>query len=173
MESQFVQELLDRTERTRERNNWKNDGMAWNIRAGGFNPLMMQTRPAEVRRIEFTSVTRGQGAGEFFYSISTDYVGGIFHYERNGDYERRLVHQNQLRVEDLCLHPQHRTLALSLRNGDGTAHIATMEVDRRGIHAVTEGDSVDEAPAWVPARRRNWYTSRRASAAIRMACFVR
>ena len=32
VESAFVQELLDRAERSRERNNWKDDGMAWNLR---------------------------------------------------------------------------------------------------------------------------------------------
>jgi hypothetical protein len=147
-ESTWVQELLDRAERSRERNNWKSDGLAWNIRSGAM-PGLMRGAPAEVRHVAFASIARGRCANELYYSINTDHVGGIFQLEMPGNYERRLVHRNELCAIDLASHPTEPLLAVSLRNGDGTAHIGTMEVDHRGLRVVTEGDVIDEAPVWA------------------------
>lgn len=152
LESDFVQEILNRAEKQRERNNWKSDGIAWNLRPGGFSPLGNTARPAEVRQIRYDSLSRGHNPSEIFYSITSNFVGGIFHLELNGNYERRLLHRNGLCVPDLALHPSERKLAVSVRNDDQTSHIGILEVDRRGIREITEGDSVDESPSWIPGK---------------------
>ena len=151
IDSPFVQQMLERIQRTRERHDWKNQGLGWRVGAGGFGGMMAGGGvPAEVRRIRFSGLTRGGRPGELLYALETDHVGGLFSYDTAEQYERRLYHRNQFRAANLARHAGDGTLAVSLRAEDGSAHIATMNADGRGISEVTEGDAVDEAPAWAP-----------------------
>jgi hypothetical protein len=152
IDSPFVQQMLDRIQRTRERHDWKNQGMAWQMGAGGFGGFMggRPNMPAEVRRVRFSGLTRGQNPGELLYALDTDHVGGLFVYDTSQQSERRLYHRNQFRAANLSRHPSNDTLAVSLRGEDGSAPIAIMEPDGRGLKEITEGDVIDEAPAWSP-----------------------
>ena len=163
VDSPFVQGILDRVEKGRQRNDWKSGGMAWNL-GGGGGPRMPMPGAAgagEMRRIQFTGVAAasggvtGQGA-DLFYVLDTDYVGGLFAYEPATGYERRLYHRNDFRAADLACHATDGTLAMSVRLPDGTAHLATFTAagEGRGLKQLTEGDAVDEAPAWAEGGRR-------------------
>jgi hypothetical protein len=152
IDSPFVQSMLNRIQRSRERHDWKSQGMAWQMGAGGFGGLMggRAMAPAETRRVRFSGLTRGQNPGELLYALDTDHVGGLFLYDTAQQSERRLYHRNQFRAANLSRHPINDTLAVSLRAEDGSAHIAIMEQDGRGLKEITEGDVIDEAPAWSP-----------------------
>ncbi len=151
IDSVFVQTILDRVEKNRSRNEWKSQGMAWNFASrGGGNPFGMGAAPAEVRRIRFSGVAGGGQAKELLYAIDTDFAGGLFHHDLADASERRLYHRNQFRATDLSRHAHDGTLTFTVQQEDGTAHIATMAAEGRGFKEVTEGDSVDEAPTWVP-----------------------
>lgn len=149
VESTFAQGILDRVNRSRQKNDWKEQSFGWNLNNRRFNPMGLATAAAETRRIRFTGLTKGQ-SNQLLYALDTDYVGGLFCFDAEENYERRLFHRNQFRAADLCAHPKDGLLALSLMNDDGTANIATMESGGKGVREVTEGDSVDEAPAWAP-----------------------
>ena len=43
---------------------------------------------------------------------------------------------------------------MSLRAPDGSASVAVMEAAGRGLKPVTEGDSVDESPSWIPSENK-------------------
>lgn len=146
VESVFAQQILDRVERNRQRNDWK-EGMAWS-----FATQRMQlgvSAAGEVRSIRFTGVAAGRTARELFYAIDTDYVGALFEYDPKEGYERRLFHRNHFRPRDLCCHGESGMLAFSLPADDGTACITVIDPQGRGLREVTEGDSVDEAPSWA------------------------
>ena len=147
VESVFAQQIMDRVERSRQRNDWKADGLTWNLGRPGIGPMGMEL-PAEMRRIRFTGVTAGP-AGKIYYAMDTDYVGGLFEYELAEGYERRLFHRNGFRISDLARHPKDGMLAFSLQRDDGTACIAAIEAEGRGLRELTEGDSMDEAPSWA------------------------
>lgn len=146
VDSVFVQTILDRVESSRSKNEWKSEGMAWNVTRMGRGG-MPAGPAAETRRIRFSGVTAAD-AREMVYAIDTDYVCGLFHYDLTNGYERRLFHRNQFRATDLSRHPVDGTLAFTVQSPDGTAHIATMSAAGRGIKEITEGDAVDEAPSW-------------------------
>lgn len=155
IESPFVQQMLDRIERNRQRHGWKESGgMAWQqFGSRGMLPMGMNVGPvpADVRRIRYSGLTRGTRAGELTYALDTDHVGGLFLFDTAESYERRIYHRNDFRAATLARHPVAGTLALSVRADDGTAHIAIMDADGRGLKEVTEGDCIDEAPQWAPA----------------------
>jgi hypothetical protein len=148
--SAFVQTILERVESSRSRNEWKSEGMAWNITRGpgGMGSALAGGAVAEVRRIRFSGVTAG-AASEMIYAIDTDYVCGLFNYDISTGYERRLFHRNQFRATDLARYEGDGTLAFTVHSPDGSSHISTMSATGRGIKDVTEGDAVDEAPSWM------------------------
>jgi len=154
IESRFGQEMIDRETRARQKNQWKSKSAGWNVRAdGGMGFMGMGGEPGadpEARRIHITAVARGHAAGEMLYALDTDTVGGLFHYTLEGDDERRLIHHHEFRVRDLHRHPTDPIVACSVRHDDGSANIAVMPADGGKLKPITEGDSVDESPAWVP-----------------------
>lgn len=151
VDSPFVQQMLDRAERGRQRNEWKGGGgMAWNLNAAGRGPWNMQGfAPADIRHVRFTGVAPGREAGQLLYALDTTNVGGLFEYNTGEQLERRIYHRNQFRSSGLDRHPQTQSLVLSLAAEDGTAHIGVMDAEGRGLKEVTEGDCVDEQPRFV------------------------
>ena len=152
IESHFVQEMLDRQEQQRQRSDWK-EGMAWDFSPGAMLRQQRVAMPG-TRPVAFNCVTRGPGEGEMMYALQTSAVGGLFIYEMKTGYERRLLHRAEFSPHDLVRNPADGSLAISLRNEDGTADIAIMNAQGKGLKAVTGGDSVDQSPAWVPGRPR-------------------
>ena len=149
VESTFVQGILDRVEKNRQRNEWKDSNMAWQLNRR-MNPLALNAQLGELRRVRFAGVTAGPSANEILYAIDTDYACGLFQHELQEGYERRLYHRNQFRACDLARSSQTGMLAFALRSADGTSHIATMAAEGRGFKTITEGDAIDEAPCWAP-----------------------
>src|SRR5690348_6431291 len=125
VESPFVQGILDRLERNRERNEWKNGG--WSFSAASFMGMGGMSRvPVETRRIRFTGVTSGGNPGQLLYALDTDHVGGLFRRDLVQDQEQRLLHKQQFRARDVARRPSDGMLAMSLQQPDGTAHLAVM-----------------------------------------------
>jgi hypothetical protein len=149
IESPFVQGILDRVERDRERGEWKSQGMAWNLGSQMRMPFGPVGLPADRRRIRFSGVTSAGDGKQLLYSLDTDHVGGLFQYELADGYERRLYHRQQLRINDIARHRMDGTLVFSMLAEDGTAHIGMMGAEGKGFKSITAGDAVDEAPSWV------------------------
>src|SRR5215208_3367623 len=149
IESPFVQGILDRVERDRERSEWKSQGMGWNFSASMRGPMGDMGLPADRRRIRFSGVTSAGDSKQLLYSLDTDHVGGLFQYELGDGIERRLYHRQQLRINDVCRHRGDGTLLFSMLAEDGTAHIGMMGAEGKGFKSITAGDAVDEAPSWV------------------------
>jgi hypothetical protein len=150
VDSPFVQGMIDRAERARQRNDWKDaGGMAWNFRAGGMKTGMLPASGSQLRRVQWTSVTRGPSSDEVIYGISAEHVGGIFLHHIPQDHERRLLHRNAFVPADLDRNRADGTLAMSVGQKDGTACISIMKADGKGLRDLTEGDSIDQSPAWT------------------------
>src|SRR3954464_13854796 len=76
IDSPFVQQMLERAERARQRHGWKNQSMGWRLNtAAGFGAEAMGQMggPADVRRVRFSGLTRGSSAGELLYALDTDH----------------------------------------------------------------------------------------------------
>ncbi len=151
IESDFARGILERLERDRDRHEWKQGGMAWNF-GKGFGAPGQAAPPADVRRIRFSGLARSAKPGHFLYALDTDYVGGLFEYELAGGYERRLFHRNQFRATDLACRAADGRIAMSIQSDADTAHIALIGSEGRGLQQITEGDCVDQSPAWSLAQ---------------------
>jgi hypothetical protein len=151
VDSPFAQGVIEREVRDRQRNEWKTQGA--NAAFGrGLPPWAMRTDDAGTRRVFFTGLTAG--TGELLYALSTGPVGGLFVHNLADGTERRVFHRNGFRARDLSCRADDGTIALSLQGDDGTANLAIVDAGGRGVREVTEGDSVDQSPAWVPGDKR-------------------
>lgn len=103
----------------------------------------------QVLRIQITAVTRGAD-GQLLYALETDRIGGLLTFDPGAGRERRLFHRENFRVSDLDRHPELPLTACSVPLPNGGANLATISDASPHLVEVTEGDSLDEAPSWIP-----------------------
>lgn len=156
IESEFIRTYEERRALSRERNSFRNQGMMWNFNSAQ-QPMAMAEMPIpddQQRPLRFTGVCRGPKSGEMFYSLQTDLIGGLFHFDAATGYERRLLHRQQLDLRDLAISSNGAELACTLGVGGGATNIGVMDAEGGKLKEVTSGDSMDEAPSWVAGRGR-------------------
>lgn len=152
IESKFGQTVRDRAVRIVQRDSWKNEGPGAQFMSGRLLWGGAGSDPAEMR-IAMKSPSRGPEPGRLLYVLETDDMGGIFSVTTDDFEEQRLFHHAKYFVENLNASPGHDLIACSIRNQGGTANIALMKADGSDHKEITEGDSVDSSPAWIPGRR--------------------
>jgi len=151
--SAFGQEVIDRALRNQQKHAWKfrergDDPFRGQILWGNADAAQNSTLPVHI-----TSVSRGQGKEELLYVLETDSIGGVFSYDLEEKEELRVFHREQFQARDLAMHPDGEAVAASLPGGFG-ANIAIGRGDGRRLEEVTEGDSFDSGPSWVPGKER-------------------
>ena len=154
--SRFAQEMVDRDERRRQKDEWKRGSTGWaatSLPSGGDMlgigaALGVDPDNPEARPINIVSVCAAS-RGKLIYALETDAIGGLFEYDPANDEEKRLVHRAEFRVADLDVHPGDGKLACCLHTADGSVNLATMRSDGGRLQEITEGDSLDQAPSWV------------------------
>ncbi len=144
LDSPYVQESLDRQERSRERHSWK-QGTSFGIAAGGN----LRNFEASDKPVLATSVAF-EANGDLLYFLRDESIGGLFRREAASGNEMRLLLKQSLSLSDLSLSPDGGTLAASSRQSAGVANIVLLNSDGSAYREVTGGDTVDAAPAWIP-----------------------
>ena len=152
IESQFGQSIRERAVRSQQRHSWKNSGAGEKFLSGAMLWGRIMQDPAAIR-ISITSLCRGATSGQMLYSLETDDLCAVLSLENLGAEERRLWNKNDKRLSHLTVGPDG-TVACSVRHEFGTANIAVRPDDQTGFSEVTEGDSLDSAPRWVPNHPR-------------------
>ena len=144
LHSAYVQEAVERRERLRDRNNWK-QGTSFQISAGGgarsFEP---GDKPIMATSAVFET------NGDLLYFLRDDNVGGLFRREMESGKELRVLLKQNLNLGDLNLSPAGDQLAASSQQSGGVANIVLLRTDGSNYRQVTGGDTVDSAPAWIP-----------------------
>lgn len=151
--SQFGQEMFDRAVESHRLRAWKTKGRGNGFLRGGmlwgqedFDPRVM--------RVRISAATRAAGPGELLYALDSGDVGGLFVVHWETKRERRLFHREDYAARDLARHPRLPLTAYAVHAANGTAHVALIDDGDSSGREVTEGDSLDEAPSWVPGEGR-------------------
>ena len=109
--------------------------------------------------IAVNGLSPGRREGQLLYTLNTPDISGIF-LLREGDYfEQRIFHSADHRVAQVCALPGQDQIAFVLRQRDGGASIAVMTAEGKEFTEITQGDSIDEFPHWVPGRPGFWSSS--------------
>ena len=146
IDSKFGQSLVDRASQISQRNAWKTQGTGAKFMSGGMLWGRQSDDESEIP-VVINAVSRGRSQGEILYSLSTHEIGGIFSVF--GSDEKRLLHTADFRVGQLSAHPSEDKVACTIRT-KGASHLAVMHADGSGLIDVTQGDSLDANPHWIP-----------------------
>lgn len=144
IESEFVEGMKGRLQSIQKRNEWKTSGtgaqfMGVKPSLGGVDPSGLVCR--------FTGMSLC-GGGRLRYSLQTDSIGGLFDYSVPDKAENRLLHKEFFNVSDIDVHPETGETVCSAAFNTGVTNIAL--IAGSSIEQLTEGDSFDEAPRWIP-----------------------
>src|SRR5579863_1777372 len=150
VESEFERTVKERAASIERRHAWKTEGRGATFMGGAWGPR------SDVRSqvpVLLTGLTAAPD-GAMLYSLETDAVSGIFLLDSAG-LETRLFHTADLRVRHAALHPDGVMLAATaFHKADMRSNIAVLPVQGTDFSEVTEGDSFDQVPHWVPGPKR-------------------
>lgn len=153
IDSAFGKSLRDRALQIEQRHSWKMQGRGSQFMGGGLMFGASPGRDAAEFPITMTGISRGSAPGELLYTLETNEVAGVFAVDAEG-VERRIFHTADFRVRGAALSPDGKLIAASMLHRNGTANLMLLGVEGNSFDEVTEGDSVDLAPRWVPGRER-------------------
>lgn len=148
IDSEFGKSVQERMLQIQRRNIFRNRGVMANMMPSAM-VKNMEAQAENATPINFTSVCQ-DSTGRIFYAIQVGDVAGILALDSDLLQEKRLFHGSDFIVRYLNLHPEQNSLTCTTYKKDGTANIAIMPVDGSRPEEITEGDSLDLAPRWIP-----------------------
>jgi hypothetical protein len=154
VDSKFGESVRQRAAQIQNRNAWKTQGTGARFMSGGALWGRGAERDPLETRIAITGVSSGCRPGELFYSLSTDEIGGVFLLRERATDELRLLHTADFRVRRLAAGPGQDSLACVIQRKGGQSCIAVMHSDGAELREVTQGDTIDDAPHWIPGSAR-------------------
>ena len=150
LESEFERSVKERAASIERRHAWKTQGRGAMFMGGAFGA---QGGAAAQVPVMVTGLSAGPEGG-LLYSMETDAVSGIFLRDAAG-VETRLFHTADLRIRHAALDSAGATLAATaFHKADMRSNIAVLPLHGTEFSEVTEGDSFDQLPKWVPGDSR-------------------
>jgi hypothetical protein len=142
--------MIARAQQIKQRNAWKTQGFGARFMSGGMPWGNGSDEPehAEIP-VVINAVSRGTHGGEILYSLASGEIGGLFSIDCTGQNERRLLHTADFRIGELNASATESKIACVIRTKTGS-HIAVMRADGGELSDVTQGDTLDASPVWVP-----------------------
>lgn len=146
LQSPHVRTVMERMERRHQLHGWK-EGTAFGTsftgrgRQGAADSAGMQATS-----VQFVDHDR------VLYFLKDGSSGGLFEYDLARDAEKRILHKQNLCLEDLRINPAGNRLLCAQHARNGTSNIVVMDADGSNYRELTGGDTLDTAPAWVPGQ---------------------
>jgi len=153
IDSKFGESVRERAAQIHNRNSWKTQGTGAKFMSGGALWGRQPGDPTDIR-VDITGISSGCKPGELFYSLSTDDIGGVFLLRDRATDELRLLHTADFCVRRLAAGPAQDSLACVVQRKGGQSCISVMRSDGTDMRDVTQGDTIDDAPHWVPGSTR-------------------
>ncbi len=151
VESDFGRAAQSRSLQAQRRRVWHNSSSGDPAGSAGFQQKLDQAAESIIN-IAITSICRVTG-GQLLYALSAGEISGLFAYSPESDREDRLFHNSEFQVQDLDFHSGQDLIVCTKTYRTGIANIATMPRNSVKLQEITEGDSLDLAPRWVPGQR--------------------
>lgn len=142
--SPYVQEMIDRMERRKQLHGWKENTTLNTSFTGGPGKLSTDQIDLQVISAQFTPDNK------LLYFLRDSNIGGLFEYDMQAKTERRILHKQNLCYENLVVNPGDGRILCSQHHASGIANIMLLDRDGANARQLTEGDTVDYAPAWIP-----------------------
>jgi hypothetical protein len=152
IQSPFGQKIVDQTIRIHQKNGWKMQGSGSHF--GGAMLWGVDQVDGDAIKVNITSVARCSGDTHLHYILETDSAGGLFAYNHTTKEERRLFHKERFKAKDLDIHLETKEFVCSQQFANGTSNLLLISQDGNDLREITEGDSIDDSPSWIPGKHR-------------------
>lgn len=150
LDSEFERTVRERIASIDRRHSWKTQGRGAAFMGGAWPA---QADAAKQAPVLVTGLTTGPDRG-LLYSMETDAVSGIFLRDLAGG-ETRLFHTADFRIRHAATNADRTMLAATAFHKDNTrSNVAMLPLHGTDFSEVTEGDSFDQLPQWVPGAER-------------------
>jgi len=146
VESKYASEVRSRAAQIDRKSSWKKGGSGAAFMGAG----QVWSEDRDEMPIMATAVARGRRAGEILYTLRTPAVGGLFAFDLASREEARVFHGTGHDFQGLSSSEYHTVLATATTQGKMRRGITVMKDDGTEVAQITEGDSFDDDPSWVP-----------------------
>ncbi|QIF04100.1 hypothetical protein [Roseimicrobium sp. ORNL1] len=157
--SSFVDGLRGRLQSIKDRNEWKSMGSGAQFMRGGL-PTGGGAFEVDHFRAEFSSGAFHPADGKLVYAIDAGDVRGLFTYDQAESHEQRMLHGPKHRFASIDIRKKDEDSEewlLAVMADDGTSRIGLLTPHRGGgVREITEGDSIDSYPVWIPGEARRF-----------------
>lgn len=156
--SEFVTGLQQRLQSIKDRSEWKLKGSGAQFMRGGL-PVSEGSFEVDHFRAEFSSACFHPADGRLIYGVDAGEVRGLFAHDAKDNLEQRLLHGPARRFGAIDIRHQgeEEEWLLAVMGNDGTSRIGYFTPKKGGgVREVTEGDSIDSYPAWIPGEIRRF-----------------
>jgi hypothetical protein len=104
--------------------------------------------------LAITSICGGKETGALLYSLESGSLCALLEIGQLGEEERRLWNDNRTQIRHVSVSRENGDMVFSILHENGTANIGVKISGQSGIQELTEGDSFDTAPRWLPGKER-------------------
>jgi hypothetical protein len=151
VDSLYGNSIREKAVRAQQKHSWK--GAADNVSPFGGAALWGKSAHSEDVPLAITSICGGRGTGSLVYSLESGSLCALL-AAQPGTEERRLWNDNRTRIRHVSMSSTTGNLVFSILHQNGTANIGVKIDDEGGVKELTEGDSFDTAPRWLPGDSR-------------------
>ena len=150
LDSAYAHSMREKAVRAQQKHSWKADSSDGSPLAGAM--LWGRSAVATDVPAAITSICGGKGAGGLLYSFESGSLCALL--EVQGAEEHRLWNDNRTRLRHISISRATGNMVFTVLHENGTANIGVKVNDEGGLSEVTEGDSFDTAPRWIPGLGR-------------------
>jgi hypothetical protein len=148
VDSAYGNSIREKAVRAQQKHSWKSSGDD-----GSPFSAMLWGKPGVNRDIPLaiTSICGGKEPGALLYSIESGSLCALLEVGQLGVEERRLWNDNRTQIRHVSVSRETGDMVFSVLHQNGTANVGVKMAGEGGVKELTEGDSFDTAPRWVPA----------------------
>ncbi|MDJ1172674.1 hypothetical protein [Roseofilum capinflatum] len=157
IKSEFGQSIQRQRLQVQRRNAWKDRG----IRSMMMSPQAMAQLEQQAEAVIPIAISSlcNSGEGKLFYALEAGEMGALFRFDPKGDREDRLFHNADFQISHLDYTADQDLIACTKTYPTGITNIATLSPNSVRPNDITEGDSIDLAPRWIPNQKALVYQS--------------
>jgi len=152
VDSSYGNSIREKAVRAQQKHSWKASGED----ASPFGAMLWgkSAMPGDIP-LAITSICGGKQPGELLYSLESGSLCALLEVSQLGTEERRLWNDNRTQIRHVSASRETGDLVFSILHQNGTANIGVKMSGEGGVKELTEGDSFDTAPRWLPGGGRN------------------
>jgi hypothetical protein len=152
IDSVFGNSVREKVVRAQQKHSWKSAGNDLSPFSGAV--LWGKSPMGGDIPLAITSICGGKDAGGLVYSLESGSLCALLEVARLGAEERRLWNDNRTQIRHVSVSRSTGNIVFSVLHENGTANIGVKMSGEGGIKEMTEGDSFDTAPRWLPGEGR-------------------